>query len=406
MPSRQASGPVCPGAMVWYNAFMTVPLAATIVDLLLGLELGASDKAARDRWSLEGVTWKSNQEGAIEVGARQFEATALRLVSGALTLEIDRIAVRELVGELRTDGGAPHLSALKAAEAELSGVKLQGPLTVPPQIRAAWQALRAANTAATPTGTAAQAWCLGPLDKADGTIRGEITDAHLLFDADVTVPIRQGQIDFNDATVEHVGPDSRMGVSRLGLYVDAPNGRSYLYQLASAPLAGVEFERRGALLSPWVSERGKLHLKTFAEAMLRQSVGGPGQGLTEQARLLLGRTALSGEVQLGDGLFAVPGMHVRLDESAEGRNAVGMRSDALGQGLTVEMDSLSAGQAVANWRGAQLACDKLTARLRLQLVVEGQQLRFVLQIENCKLTGARVDLHQGGPDAQLPMANC
>lgn len=370
---------------------MTVPLAASILDLLLGLKLGASDGAAHDRWSLEGVAWKSGQEGVIEAGIRQFEATALRLASGALALEIDRVAVHELAGHLRTDAGALHLTALEAAEAELSGLRLQGPVTVPPQLRAAWQALRSTDAAATPS-TAAEAWCLGPLDAADGTIRGEITDAHLLFDADVTVPIRQGHIDFNDATVEHVGPDSRMGVSRLGLYVDAPNGRSYLYQFASAPLGGVEFERRGALLSPWVSERGKLHLKTFAETMLRQSAGGQGQGLTEQARLLLGRTALSGEVQLSDGLFAVPGLHVRLDGRANGRNKVAMHSDALGQGLTIEMASLSAGKAVVDWRGAQLACDRITARLKLQLLVEGPGLRFVLEVENCKVTGARVDL--------------
>jgi hypothetical protein len=370
---------------------MTVPLAASILDLLLGLKLGASDNAAHDRWSLEGVAWKSGQEGVIDAGIRQFEATALRLASGALALEIDRVAVHELAWRLRTDAGALHLTALEAAEAELSGLRLQGPVTVPPQLRAAWQALRSTDAAATP-GTAAEAWCLGPLDAADGTIRGEITDAHLLFDADVTVPIRQGHIDFNDATVEHVGPDSRMGVSRLGLYVDAPNGRSYLYQFASAPLGGVEFERRGALLSPWVSERGKLHLKTFAETMLRQSAGGQGQGLTEQARLLLGRTALSGEVQLSDGLFAVPGLHVRLDGRANGRNKVAMHSDALGQGLTIEMASLSAGKAVVDWRGAQLACDRITARLKLQLLVEGPGLRFVLEVENCKVTGARVDL--------------
>lgn len=369
----------------------SVPLAASLVDLLLGLELGASDKAARDRWSLEGVTWQPEQDGVIEVGARQFEASALRLASGALALEIDRIAVHELVGQLRTDAGSPHLSAIRAVEAELSGVKLHGPLTVPPQLRAAWDALRSAGAAA-PDTPLADAWSLGPLGEADGTIRGEITDAHLLFDAEVTVPIRKGQIDFNDATVEHLGPDSRMGVSRLGLYVDAPNGRSYLYQFASAPLAGVEFERRGALLSPWVSERGKLYLKAFAETMLRQSGGGQDQGLTEQARLLLGRTALSGEVQLGDGLFAVPGLQVRLEGRGEGRNAVGMHSDALGQGLAIEMAALSAGNAVANWRGAQLGCDRITARLKLQLSVDGPHMRFILDIGNCKVAGTRVDL--------------
>jgi hypothetical protein len=374
---------------------MTVPLAASIVDLVLGSELGPADKAAPNRFSLEGVTWESKQDGLIEIRIRKFEAAALRLASGALVLEIGRIAVRELVGQVRTEAGVPRLSAVEAAEAELSGVKLHGPLIVSPQLQELWDALLGPGAAAPSADIAARhaaadAWRLDPLGEADGTIRGQITDAHLLFDAEVTVPIRHGQIDFNDATVEHVGPDSRMGVSRLGLYVDAPNGRSYLYQFASAPLAGVEFERRGALLSPWVSERGKLRLQAFVEAMLRQSRGGQSQGLTEQARLLLGRTALSGEVQLSDGLFAVPGLQAHMEGRGEGRNAVALRSEAVGRGLTVEMASLSARDAMAKSRGAQLGCDKITARLKLSL--GGSQMRFVLDLEEGKVAGPRLDL--------------
>jgi len=369
---------------------MTTPVAASILDLLLGLELGALGQAARDRWSLEGVSFRRRQDGVLEAGARHFEATALHLACGELALEIGRIAVHACVAQVRTESGVPRLAAIEAAEAELSGVTLQGPLTVPPQIRAAWDALQSAGGAA-PATAAADAWCLEPLGTAEGTVRGRITDAHLLFDADVTVPIRQGEIDFNDATVQHVGPDSRMGVSRLGLYVDAPNGRSYLYQFASAPLAGVEFERRGALLSPWVSERGKLHLKAFAETMLRQLGGGLRQGLTEQARLLLGRTALSGEVRLGDGRFAVPGLQVHLDGHAEGRNALALRSEALGQGLGVELASLSARDAAADFRGARLACDRITARIKLQLLADGPRMRFVLEMENCKLARPRLE---------------
>ncbi|MET3440219.1 hypothetical protein ABIC94_000965 [Variovorax paradoxus] len=381
---------------------MTVPLAASFIDLLFGLELGPADESIRNRCSLESLVWKkSEQEGLLELGMREFEATGLRLASDALVLEIGRIAAHEVVGQVRTEGGVPRLSAIEAVEAELSGVKLHGPLVMPPQIQAALQALQPSGGAAPSAGVispqaAADAWCFGPLAEAEGAIRGQITDAHLLFDADVTVPIRQGLIDFNDATVEHVGPDSRMGVSRLGLYVDAPNGRSYLYQFASAPLAGVEFEHRGALLSPWVSERGKLHLKAFAEAMLRQSVGvgGQSQGLTEQARLLLGRTALAGEVQLSDGLFAVPGAQAHVEGSGEGRNAVGVRSDALHQGLTLQMASLSARDAVVQWRGAQLGCEKIAARVKFQVFVEGAHLRFVLDVENCKVAGLRLDLHR------------
>jgi hypothetical protein len=110
---------------------MTAPRAASIVDLVLGSELGASDKAAGNRCSLEGVTLESKQDGLTEIRIRKFEAAALRLASGALVLEFGRIAVHGLVGQLRTEAGVPRLSAIGAVEAEFSGVKLHGPLTVP-----------------------------------------------------------------------------------------------------------------------------------------------------------------------------------------------------------------------------------------------------------------------------------
>ncbi|CAN7680801.1 hypothetical protein [Variovorax paradoxus] len=376
---------------------MTVSLAASLIELALGSELGASGDAGRNRCTLEGVTWQSMPDGAVELRVRRFEAMALRLASDPFVLEIDRIDVHELVARLRTEAGVPRLVSVQADKAECSGLKLHGPLVLPPQIQKIREASQGVDaSAATPTvagQAAADAWRLAPLNEAEGTVRGQITDAHLLFDADVTVPIRHGQIDFNDATVEHVGPDSRMGVSRMGIYVDAPNGRSYLYQFAAAPLAGVVFEHRGTLLGPWVSERGKLQLKTFAESMLRQGRRGPGQGLTQQARLLLGRTSLSGELRLGEGLVAVPGLQVHL----EGRHAIGVHSQSVGRGLKVEMASLAARDAAAAWKGAQMGFDRATAKLELEVLVEGPAMRFALHVENGIAEGLRIDLQRRGP---------
>ncbi|MBT2332996.1 hypothetical protein J7E49_03590 [Variovorax paradoxus] len=378
---------------------MTVSLAASLIELALGSGFGASGDAERNRCTLEGVTWQATPDGAVELRVRRFEATALRLASDPFVLEIGRIDVHELVAQLRAEAGVPRLASIQAGKAEFTGLKLHGPLVLPPQIQKIREASQGADAAAaTPGGAAghaaADAWHLAPLGEAEGTIRGQITDAHLLFDADVTVPIRRGQIDFNDATVEHVGPDSRMGVSRMGIYVDAPNGRSYLYQFAAAALAGVVFEHRGALLGPWVSERGKLQLQAFAESMLRQGRRGPGHGLTQQAGLLLGRTSLSGEVQLGEGLVAVPGLQVHL----EGRNAIGLRSQSVGRGLTVEMASLTARDAVAVWQGAQMGFEQATARLELEILVEGPAMRFVLHVENGTAAGLRMDLQRRRPD--------
>lgn len=287
-------------------------------------------------------------------------------------IEASGIALHKLVGQLRVEAGGPHLASLQAASAELSAVKLAGPLDFSLQA----------------TGD----WSLAPLAAADGTIRAEIVDAHLLFDADVTVPIRQGQVDFGDATVEHIGPDSRMGVSRLGLYVDAANGRSYLYQFPATPVAGVQYERRGAMPGPWVSDRGSLRLQEFLEGLLRQGPGGHGPGFTEQARLLLDRTAVAGEVRLSDGKFAAPGVQAELVGRAQGRNTVRIHSEAVGGGITVDIAALSVRHALLRWGGVKLGCEDITGALQLRLFVEGGQLRFAAELADIQVSGMRVDL--------------
>lgn len=358
-------------------------LAASLIDIVLGLQLGSADQEAANRVSLEGLTVGSTAGHALECRIRSLAATSLRLASGPLVLEVGRLALNDIVAQVRLDEGRPRLSSLAAASAELSGVKVHGPLAFP---------------AAAPPNEPAPAgdWSLGPLASVDGTIRAEIVDAHLLFDADVTVPIRQGKIDFKDATVEHVGPDSRMGVSRMGLYVDAPNGRSYLYQFSSTPVGGVEYERRGALLGPFVTDRGNLRLQPFAEGLLRQGQAGPGVGFTEQARLLFDRTAVSGEVRLGDGRFAAPGVQADLVGRAEGRNAIRLHSQAVGRGLTAEMALLSVRNALLNAGGMQLGCDEITGGLTLRLTVEGVQVQFGFELATMKISGLHLDRAAAG----------
>ena len=308
---------------------------------------------------------------AVDIHIEKFDTASLRATSGPLVMEIGRVIMSKVVGRLRMGAGEPRLSALEAASAEVSGVKVYGPLALAQQS----------------TGDAAGAWSFGPLASADGAIRAQIVDAHMLFDADVTIPIRQGVIDFDDASVEHVGPDSRMGVSRMGLYVDAPNGRNYVYQFSSAPVGGVEYEERGALLGTRVSDRGKLHLQGFLESLLRQPWTGQSLGLTAQARQMFDRTALSGEVLLGDGTFAAPGVQAELVGRAEGRNAVRVHSEAVDRGLDAEIALLSVRNAVLKLGSMQLACDEITAALLLRVFIDGGTLRFTVNLEDIKMSG-------------------
>lgn len=312
--------------------------------------------------------------GALATGIDKFEASSLRLAFGPLTLEVGRLVLHKLSGQVLFDAGQPRLHPLEAAGAELWGVKVRGPL-IPARVTAGQGA--------------AGAWTLVPLATANGTIQAEIIDAHLAFDADVTVPIRQGEIDFSDATVEHVGPDSRMGVSQQGLYVDAPNGRSHVYQFPAAPVAGVEYEQRKSLLGPFVSDRGKLKLQAFVEGMLSRAQGAQGVGFTAQARPLFDRTALAGEVRLGDGKFAAPGVQAELTGRAAGSNVIRLHSDAVGRGFSAEIASLSVRDAVLDAFGMRVGCAEVGGALIVRVVVEGPQLRFELDLENIKVSGLR-----------------
>lgn len=374
---------------------MFKPFAASIADFVLGLALAPADQESSNRFSLEGLSLRAGREGALQVGIQRLTAASLRVASGPLVLELEHLALHKVVALVGIEAGRPRLQALEAAGAELSGVKVQAPLTLARPAAGEPYALHvhggaAATGDATSRRPSAGTWCLDPLGDANGTIRAEIIDAHLLFDADVTVPIREGRVDFNAATVEHVGPDSRMGASRLGLYVDAPNGRSYLYQFPSAPVAGVEFERRGAMPGPWVADRGKLLLQAFGEGLLRQCAGARGAGLTEQARLLVDRTALSGELRLGDGRFCVPGVQGETAGRAEGRNAIRLHSEAVGRGVTVELASLLVRRAVLGAPHAGIACEEIAGALRLRLFVADSQVRFVFELANIKIGGLRL----------------
>lgn len=354
---------------------MADALSASLLRFLPGLELDAVGPGTTNRCSVEGLVTKPGNDGVLDFGVGKLEADSLRLASGPLKLEIGRLALHQVLGSVRLEQGQLRLASLHVASAELHEVKIAGPLVLPE------------TPAAGPS--ASGTWSLAPLASADGTIRAEIVDAHLVFDADVTVPVRQGQIHFNEATVEHVGPDSRMGVSRMGLYVDAPNGRSYLYQFSAAPIAGVQFEQRGALLGR-VTDRGSLRLQEFAEGILLQGPSGAGQGFTAQTRQLLDRTALSGELRLGDGKVSAPGAHAELVGRAQGHNAIRLHSEAVGRGIHAEIRLLSVRDAVLHAHGLQAACGDVAGSVGLRLLVEGGQLRFALDAAQLKLSGLQL----------------
>jgi len=229
-------------------------------------------------------------------------------------------------------------------ELRLQGVRIEAPWP-PAGARAIVHSTAAAAPAhGTPVvaGTAHMAaWDLMPLDGLAGALRIAVTDAAWLFDADVRVPIEAGRIDFNHATVSHVGPDSSMGLSRMGIYVDAPNGRQYLALLAAGHVDGARFEHRGALLASRVTDRGALALVPLLRAFL--SGARPVQPAAG-AEALLARTRLDARLRLADGRIGRDGAGLALTGAAAGRNQVELMSTPEA-GLLLRWPELSAEHA-------------------------------------------------------------
>jgi len=353
--------------------------SASLLGLLLDAQAGTTTPDSKNRFTIEGLSTRRTPDGELEIAVDRLAAGALRLAWGSYVIEVGDLALHKLVARLRLDGSVPQLRAFTADSIELTAATLLVPVDL--------------ATKATADSTAP--WCMAPLSGAEGTIHAQIREAHLMFDANVAVPLRQGQVDFNKATVAHVGPDSRMGVSRMGIYVDAPNGRSYLYQFSAAVVDGVTYERRGSLIGAFVSDRGQLRLQPFLEGLLRQGPASHGPGFTEQARLLFERTALSGHVQLSDGRFAAAGIEGELVGRAEGRhhNLVRLHSKAVGRGVSAEVQSLSVRQGRLQAGSLALQCDAITGALQLRAFVENRELRLAVEITHAKMAGVRLGHH-------------
>jgi hypothetical protein len=246
-------------------------------------------------------------------------------------------------------GDDPVVPTLQAARARLQGVAIS----------------LATLDAAGHLLPATRAWRLEALEGLQGRIEALITDAHWTLDADVTLPIAEGRIDFNRVTVEHVGPDSSMGISPMGLYVDAPNGRNYLYLFNTAHVPGATFEQRGgSLFGAGVADRGALQLRPLVEGLLcGMTLGNPGHSVSAQ----IDRTRLSGMLQLGDGALGAGGHEVRLEGRAQGRNRLSLAAEAAGQELTARLPEFSASDARFEVGGQRVTCGRIGATLSLKL---------------------------------------
>jgi hypothetical protein len=291
----------------------------------------------------------------------------MRVRHSSVHVQVASIELNDV--ELTAEGAS--LQVVRARQVRLKGVEATlatGAKALPPL----------ANTA----------WHLEPLATLQGRLQAYITDAHWSVDADVTVPIDEGRIEFGRVTVEHIGPDSSMGASHLGIHVDAPNGRNYLYRFSASHVPGVRFEQRGGgVPGTGVADRGALTLKPFVEALLSGAALGDAPHPVEAQ---LDRTRLSGTLQLGDGALGFDGCRMVLEGSAQGRNRLAVSAAVVGQHVMAHWPELWAREAAFELDGRKGRCGAVRGAATLGL----RRRSLILQAD--ELTAS--DVQFGGAD--------
>lgn len=294
----------------------------------------------------------------------------LRLRSPAGELAVDGLTLFDLEATLARDGPGWRLQRLAAREVALEGLRLDAELPGrPPGSTAPWLEDLMAG------------WQDEALRGLHGMLQTFVTDAAWFLDATISMPVRSGRIEFDRVRVEHLGPDSAMGVSGGGLYVDAPRlARRYMMVFTGALPAGVAVEQREGRR---IRSRGALDLAAIAGMLgiARPEV----RWANAEAEAAMARSRLSGELQLGDGWLGSDALRLRLAGHALGANRLGVSAPALGGEITLRLPQLVAEEARLSLGGLSGGCGRMDATLALQLSgwwpVDGRPARPKLAAE-------------------------
>jgi hypothetical protein len=299
-----------------------------------------------------GIALEPGADGSLRARADTLTLRQVRLQLAAATVVVPKLV---LTGAVLRFGAQPtqpsfELIGLRADEVHIEGAELA--------------------LSGRPGGMAPGDWRFDALERLEGELRVFIRDAAWVVDADISIPVRAGRLDFDHVVVEHLGPNSAMGISRNSIYMDAPNhARTDLFRFGAPTVPGAVFETRGAgFTGTGVSDRGSIELKAFVEAMLEapadQQVGGVA---SREVEVMLDRTKLDGELRLGDGAIGTAQHHVELAGQAQGRNRIGLTASVLGQRLVVRIPELAGDSVRFELFGRSGHAGALSANIELQL---------------------------------------
>jgi hypothetical protein len=311
-----------------------------------------------------------HDEDAARAGAGELVLRGLQWQQGPLRGRLDEVVLREA----SLLDGAHGLRRLAAAAVQLRGLSVSSTLRAVTLPRGSWR--------------------FDALRQLDGTLRAFITDAAWIVDADITLPIQHGRLNFDQVVVEHVGPNSTMGLSRGGVYLDAPHlGRRYLYVFTAGEVPGTAFEQRADGQSH-IAYRGAIDLHAFLAGLLGGAARAIGRPAGADVLQMLDRTRLTGELQCGDGLVCVPGARIVFSGKSVGRNRIGLSSAVLGRELVLRLPGLQADELQLELPQGWLSATALRAQAELSLTAVGRREGGVPLAWDCQLRVEQAELQQ------------
>ncbi|HJV63684.1 MAG TPA: hypothetical protein VJ743_22235 [Albitalea sp.] len=277
-----------------------------------------------------GSTLAPLPDGSLRQGVERMVVRNIRLPLPMGVVTAPKTTLSEVVVRMKLGASARSFDVLGAAAAE---VRIEGAAVLP-------------SGEALGRGAGDAPWTLAPVAAMEGVLHGCIRDAVWVVDAQVTAPISRGHLDFNRVVVEHVGPNSSMGLSRNGLYVDAPDrARTDLFVFTTPDVPGASYEQRAAG-GFRVTDRGGLDIPALVAGVLGTGLRTPlGHMAGNDADRMLERTKLAGQLQLGDGAIGHASDELVLDGRAQGKNCLSVSAAVLGQRLVLRWPELSASRA-------------------------------------------------------------
>jgi hypothetical protein len=316
-----------------------------------------------------GLALRAGADGSLQASAERLELRNLALQTAVGAVNVTSVTLSNAVLELAggSSGAAFELRRLTAEQVQIDDAEL-----VP-----------AAGAPALPGAR------LEPLGTVQGRLQVCIRDATWVIDAEITIPVVAGRIDFDRVVVEHVGPNSSMGIATQGIYVDAPNrDRTELMRFAAPSIPGVRYEQRGGFAGMRIVDRGSIDLRAFAEAML----GTPLWRLPERdVQAMLDRTKLMGDLQLADGALGTVRDHIVLAGRAQGTNGIALTAAVLGQRLVMRWPQLSASGAVFEFLGRRGTTGEIAGAVDAHVTgLSGDAPQVTVKVNRMTIRGVNV----------------